>query len=158
MLNGCNGRTETFRNLPAQERIMSDLVVFEHTLEGFTIKTGHPLLEDIHADYTRVSPEQRMGTARVFLVSAALNCFCGTLNAALIARNVRYRRMIGTGRAEREERNGASCVTRICMDVCVEVDDADAETLAQCLEMVKSCMITRSLMNGIEIDMHAARA
>lgn len=137
---------------------MSDVVEFEHTLDGFTVRTGHPLLGDIHADYTKVSPDQRLGTARVFLVSAALDCFCGTLNAALLARDVRYRRIVGTGRAEKVEKDGVSFVTRVNLDVRVEVDEADAETLAHCLKIVKGCMITRSLMEGIEVDIHAERA
>ena len=109
---------------------MSDVVEFEHTPDGFTVRTGHPLLGDIHADYTSVSPDQRLGTARVFLVSAALDCFCGSLNAALLARDVRYRRIVGRGSAEKETRDGLSFVTRVHLDVRVEVDDADAETLA----------------------------
>lgn len=136
---------------------MSDVVEFEHTPDGFTIRTGHPLLEDIHADYTSVSPDQRLGTARVFLVSAALDCFCGSMNAALLARGVRYRRIVGRGSAKKEERDGLSFVTRIHLDVRVEVDDADAETLAHCLKIVKSCMITRSLMEGVAVDIHAER-
>ncbi len=137
---------------------MSDVVEFEHTPDGFTVRTGHPLLGDIHADYNSVGPDQRLGTARVFLVSAALDCFCGSLNAALLARDVRYRRIVGTGRATKEERDGVSYVTRVDIDVRVEVDDKDADTLAHCLKIVKECMITRSLMNGVEVGIHAERA
>lgn len=137
---------------------MSDVVEFEHTPDGFAVRTGHPLLGDIHADYNSVGPDQRLGTARVFLVSAALDCFCGSLNAALLARDVRYRRIVGTGRATKEERDGVSYVTRVDIDVRVEVDDKDADTLAHCLKIVKGCMITRSLMNGVEVGIHAERA
>ena len=137
---------------------MSDVVEFEHTPDGFTVRTGHPLLGDIHADYNSVGPDQRLGTARVFLVSAVLDCFCGSLNAALLARDVRYRRIVGTGRAEKVERDGQSFVFSVKLDVRVEVDDADAETLAHCLKIVKGCMISRSLTKGIEVDIHAERA
>ncbi|WP_418765099.1 OsmC family protein [Mailhella sp.] len=137
---------------------MSDVVEFEHTPDGFTVRTGHPLLGDIHADYTKVSPDRRLGTARVLLVSAALDCFCGTLNAALLARDVHYRRIVGTGRAEKTERDGVSWVTRVSIDVRVDVDEADVETLEHCLKIVKGCMITRSLMEGIQVDIHAERA
>ena len=105
-----------------------------------------------------MGPDQRLGTARVFLVSAALDCFCGSLNAALLARDVRYRRIVGTGRAVKEEREGLSYVTRVDIDVRVEVDDKDVDTLEHCLKIVKSCMITRSLMNGVEVGIHAERA
>ena len=137
---------------------MSDVVEFEHTPDGFTVRTGHPLLGDIHADYTKVSPDRRLGTARVLLVSAALDCFCGTLNAALLARDVHSRRIVGTGRAEKTERDGVSWVTRVSIDVRVDVDEADVETLEHCLKIVKGCMITRSLMEGIQVDIHAERA
>ncbi len=137
---------------------MSDVVEFEHTPQGFTVRTGHPLLGDIHADYTKVGPDQRLGTARTFLVSAALDCFCGTLSAALLARDVQYKRIVGTGRAEKKEKNGMSFVTSVSLDVRVDVDEADAETLEHCLRIVKGCMITRSLMEGIEVKVNASRA
>lgn len=137
---------------------MSDVIEFVHTPEGFTLKTGHPLLGDIHADYSSVSPDRRLGTARAFLVSAALDCFCGTLNAALLARDVQYKRIVGTGRAEKKEIDGVSHVTRICMDIRVEVEDGDAEVLEHCLKIVKSCMITRSLMEGITVEVNAQRS
>lgn len=137
---------------------MSDVVEFEHTPQGFTVRTGHPLLGDIHADYTSVSPDRRLGTARAFLVSAALDCFCGTLSAALLARDVQYKRIVGTGRAEKKEKNGVSFVTAVDLDVRVEVDEADRETLDHCLKIVKGCMITRSLMEGIEVRVNAVPA
>lgn len=137
---------------------MSDVVEFEHTPQGFTVRTGHPLLGDIHADYRSVGPDQRLGTARAFLVSAALDCFCGTLSAALLARDVQYRRIVGTGRAEKKERDGVSFVTAVELDVRVEVDDADRDTLEHCLKIVRGCMITRSLMEGIEVRVHAVSA
>ena len=104
------------------------------------------------------SPDRRQGTARALLVSAALDCFCGTLNAALLARDVQYRSIKGTGRAEKVQRDGVSFVTRIDIDVQVDVDDADRETLEHCLSIVKGCMITRSLMEGMEVNVHASRA
>ena len=137
---------------------MSDVVEFEHTPQGFTVRTGHPLLGDIHADYRTVSPDQRLGTARAFLVTAALDCFCGTLNAALLARDVQYKRIVGTGRAEKQEKNGVSFVTAVELGIRVEVDEADRDTLDHCLKIVKGCMITRSLMEGIEVRVNAVPA
>ena len=137
---------------------MSDVVTFEQTPRGFTVHTGHPLLGDMHADFATVAPEKRQGTARALLVSAALDCFCGTLNAALLARDVQYRSMTGTGRAEKVQRDGVSYVTRIDIDVRVDLDEADRETLEHCLRIVKGCMITRSLMQGMEVEVHASRA
>lgn len=137
---------------------MSDIVTFEHNPRGFSINFGHPLLGDMHADFSAVPPEKRQGTARALLVAAALDCFCGTLNAALLARDVQYRSIRGTGRAEKVQRDGVSFVTRIEIDVQVEADEADRETLEHCLAIVKGCMITRSLMEGMEVDIHACCA
>lgn len=134
---------------------MSDVVEFEHTPQGFTIRTGHPLLGDIHGDFSSVSPDRRQGTARALLVSAALDCFCGTLNAALLARDVH---ITGTGRAEKVERDGRSFVNRVVLDVQVDVEEKDRETLEHCLRIVKGCLITRSLMEGMEVEVHASRA
>ncbi len=137
---------------------MSDVVEFEHTPQGFTVRTGHPLLGDIHADYRTVGPDQRLGTARAFLVTAALDCFCGTLNAALLARDVQYKRIVGTGRAEKQEKDGVSFVTAVDLNIRVEVDEADRETLEHCLKIVKGCLITRSLMEGMEVRVNAVPA
>lgn len=136
---------------------MSDVVTFEHTPKGFTIHTNHPLLGDIRANFASVSPERRQGTARALLVAAALDCFCGTLNAALLSRDVQYRSIKGAAYAETEKRSGVSYVTRINISVQVDAEIADSQTLAHCLSIVKGCLITRSLMEGIEVTIHASQ-
>ena len=130
------------------------VVEFEQTPAGFTVRTGHPLLGDIHADLQSVGPDHRQGTARAFLVSAVLNCLCGTMSAALLARGVEYRRIYATGEAVKEEKNGISYVTGIDIDMHVEVDDEDAEVLAHCLKIVKGCMISRSIMEGVDVRLN----
>ena len=133
------------------------MVELEHTPAGFTVRTGHPLLGDIRADFSTVSPSDRAGTARALLVGACLNCYCGTLNAALLARDVQYKRIVGRGTAVKEERDGISWVTRIDIDVEVEADEADAKTVDHCIDIVKGCMITRSVTDGVEVKAHARR-
>ena len=44
------------------------------------------------------------------------------------------------------------------LDVKVEVDDEDAEVLEECLSVVKGCMVTRSIAEGMEVVIHAERA
>ncbi|MBR3881397.1 MAG: OsmC family protein [Mailhella sp.] len=131
---------------------MSGIVEYEQTPAGFTVRTGHPLLGDIHVDLQSVGPDYRKGTAQAFLVSAALNCLCGTLSVALLARGVEYRRIHATGKAVKEEKGGISYVTGIDLDISVEVDDEDADVLAHCLKIVKGCMITRSIMEGVDVN------
>lgn len=135
---------------------MEDMVVFEQTTKGFTLKSGHPLLGDIHADFNAVSPEERQGTARALLVGAALNCLCGTLSAAMLARDVQYAGMRATGRAVKEMVDGTSMVTRIELDIKVDAGEADREEVEHCLSIVKGCMITRSLFKGMAVDFKAS--
>lgn len=137
---------------------MADFVEYEQTPAGFTVRPGHPLLGDIHADFSSVGIGERAGTARAMLVAACLNCWCGTLSAALLCRDVQYRSIKGRGRAVKEEREGVSWVTRVEMEVAVDVDDADAELLEECLGVVKGCMITRSVMAGVDVSVSAKRA
>ena len=133
------------------------VVELEHTPAGFTVRTGHPLLGDIHADFSTVGPSGRAGTARALLVGACLNCFCGTLNAALLARDVQYTRILGRGTAVKEEKDGISWITKIEIEVDVEAAEEDAETVDHCIKIVKGCMITRSVMEGVEVTAHARR-
>lgn len=137
---------------------MTDIVEYEQTPAGFTVKTGHPLLGDIHADFQSVGPDYRIGTASALLLSSLLNCWCNTLSAALLARGVEYRSICGKGHVEKEKRDGISRLSRIVLDVRAEVDDDDAEILAHCLGIVRSCMITRSIAEGVEVCVQAERA
>ena len=133
------------------------VVEFEHTPAGFTVRTGHPLLGDIHADLQSVGPDERPGTARALLVSACLNCFCGTLNAALLARGVEYTRILGRGTAVKEDKDGISWITKIDIEVEVEAAEEDAATVDHCIDIVKGCMITRSVMEGVDVAARARR-
>jgi organic hydroperoxide reductase OsmC/OhrA len=65
---------------------------------------------------------------------------------------VEYRRIHATGKAVKEEKGGISYVTGIDLDISVEVDDEDVDVLAHCLKIVKGCMITRSIMEGVDVN------
>ena len=131
---------------------------YEQTAEGFVIRTGHPLLGDIHADFRTVGPDARRGTASALLEASCLNCWCGTLSTALLARGVEKHRVFGKARVARVQKMDLSWLDCIELDVKAEVDDEDAEVLEECLSIVKGCMVTRSIAEGMEVVIHAERA
>ncbi|MCQ2444206.1 MAG: hypothetical protein MJ061_01755 [Mailhella sp.] len=136
---------------------MKDGVVeFEQTPRGFVFRSGHPLLGEIHADFDSVGIGERQGTARSLLVGAALNCICGTLSAAMLARDVQYAGIKASGRAVKETVDGVSMVTRVELDIMVDPGDADREEVGHCLSIVKGCMITRSLFRGMEVALNTS--
>ena len=133
------------------------MVEYEQTGEGFSIRTGHPLLGNIHADFSTVGPDQRRGTASALLEASCLNCWCGTLSTALLARGVEKHRINGTACVARVQKKDLSWLDCVELDVKVEVDDEDAEVLEECLAVVKGCMVTRSIAEGMEVVIHAER-
>ena len=131
---------------------------YEQTAEGFVIRTGHPLLGDIRADFSSVGPDRRRGTASALLEASCLNCWCGTLSTALLARGVEKHRITGKARVVRVQKKDLSWLDCIELDVKAEVDDEDAETLEECLSIVRGCMVTRSIAEGMEVVIRAERA
>ena len=134
------------------------MVEYEQTGQGFVIRTGHPLLGEISADFSTVGPDARRGTASALLEASCLNCWCGTLSTALLARGVEKHRVFGKARVVRVQRKDFSWLDCVELDVKVEVDDEDAEVLEECLSVVKGCMVTRSIAEGMEVVIHAERA
>ena len=134
------------------------MVEYEQTGEGFSIRTGHPLLGDIHAEFSSVGPDKRRGTASALLEASCLNCWCGTLGTALLARGVEKHRITGKASVARVQKKDLSWLDCVELDVKVEVDDEDAEILEECLAIVKGCMVTRSIAEGMEVIIHAERA
>ncbi len=131
---------------------------YEQTAQGFVIRTGHPLLGDIRAEFASVGPDRRRGTASALLEASCLNCWCGTLSTALLARGVEKHRITGTAHVDKVQKRDLSWLTCVQLDVKVEVEDEDAEVLEECLAVVKGCMVTRSIAEGMEVRVHAERA
>ncbi len=130
---------------------------YEQSAEGFIIRTGHPLIGDIRADFSSVGPDKRRGTASALLEASCLNCWCGTLSTALLARGVEKHRIVGSARVEKVQKKDFSWLTCVELDVKVAVDDEDAEVLEECLSVVKGCMVTRSIAEGMEVRVCAER-
>lgn len=138
---------------------MSQSIQVSFVQEGdvYTVHTGSSVLKDIVMDYTGVPETERGGNSSTLLIAAALSCFCGSIRAALVARGVPFR---ATGRREQEPRSPmrtARCaLVGIDIDVTVDADEAYATKVDHCAKIVKNCLITASIFEGINVS-HSVR-
>ena len=133
---------------------MSQSIQVSFVQEGdvYTVHTGSSVLKDIVMDYT-----ERGGNSSTLLIAAALSCFCGSIRAALVARGVPFRaiRAQGTGTKE-PNADGAMRLVGIDIDVTVDADEAYAAKVDHCAKIVKNCLITASIFEGINVS-HSVR-
>lgn len=134
-------------------------VRFEQQGDIYTIHTGSAVLGDIVMDYSGLPEDQRGGNSSALLISAALSCYCGSLRAALVARGIPFRSLRAVGRGVKGPNSlGANRLSSLSIDVAIDVDDQWAPQLEHCIRIVKNCLITGSLMDGIAVEHHAHRA
>ena len=115
---------------------MSQSIQVSFVQEGdvYTVHTGSSVLKDIIMDYTGVPETERGGNSSTLLIAAALSCFCGSIRAAL----------------------GAMRLVGINIDVTVDADEAYAAKVDHCAKIVKNCLITASIFEGINVS-HSVR-
>lgn len=134
-------------------------VTFVQQGDIYTLHTGSPVLGDIVMDYSGFPEDARGGNSSILLLSAALSCYCGSLRAALVARDIPFRSLRGTARGvKRMNAAGAMRLAEIALEVAVDVDDAAAPGLEHCAAVVKHCLITASLFEGIAVTHSVRRA
>ncbi len=118
-----------------------------------TLHTHSPVLGDIKIDNSGVPEEQRGGTAKQLLASAALYCFCGAFAKALETRGAVYESISGKATLETgvDEKKRAR-VTSITLDVTVVMDE-EYEFIFERVEkiMQQGCLVTASLENAFPI-------
>ena len=105
---------------------MSQEIQIGFVQEGdrYTIQTGSAVLGDIVMDYSGYPEDARGGNSSILLLSAALSCYCGSIRAALVARDVPFRAIRATARGvKRMNAEGAMRLAEIAIDVAVDVDD-----------------------------------
>lgn len=140
---------------------MSQEIKVSFVQEGdiYTVHTGSPVLKDIVMDYTGIPEDSRGGNSSILLIASALSCYCGSLRAAMVSRGVKLRSLSaqGTGFKEANE-DGAMRLARIALDVTADIDDADVAAFDHCLRIVKNCLITASIFEGIEVTHSTRRA
>lgn len=138
---------------------MSQEIQIGFVQEGdrYTIQTGSAVLGDIVMDYSGYPEDARGGNSSILLLSAALSCYCGSIRAALVARDVPFRAIRATARGvKRMNAEGAMRLAEIAIDVAVDVDDEHVSRFEHCARIVKHCLITASLLEGIAVT-HAVR-
>ena len=133
---------------------MSQSIQVSFVQEGdvYTVHTGSSVLKDIVMDYTGVPETERGGNSSTLLIAAALSCFCGSIRAALVARGVPFRAI----RAQEPNADGAMRLVGIDIDVTVDADEAYAAKVDHCAKIVKNCLITASIFEGINVS-HSVR-
>ena len=127
---------------------MAEITVFySRSGEVQEIRTGSKVLGDIIIDHSGVPEDERGGTAKQLLASAALYCFCGALGKALQARGAVYDKIQGkavleTGLNEKKQAR----VTGIALDVTVHMDE-EYEFIFSRVEkiMQQGCLVSASL-------------
>ena len=134
---------------------MSQSIQVSFVQEGdvYTVHTGSPVLKDIVMDYTGVPETERGGNSSTLLIAAALSCFCGSIRAALVPFHAI--RAQGTGTKE-PNADGAMRLVDIDIDVTVDADEAYAAKVEHCAKIVKNCLITASIFEGINVS-HSVR-
>ena len=123
---------------------MSQSIQVSFVQEGdvYTVHTGSSVLKDIVMDYTGVPETERGGNSSTLLIAAALSCFCAI-------------RAQGTGTKE-PNADGAMRLVGIDIDVTVDADEAYAAKVDHCAKIVKNCLITASIFEGINVS-HSVR-
>jgi osmotically inducible protein OsmC len=126
------------------------IVSYDREGEKQTIHTGSKVLGDIDINYEGVPEDERGGTAKQFLASAALYCFCGALGKALETRGATYESINGTATLETglDEKKRAR-VTGITLDVTVHMDEEYGFIFDRVEKiMQQGCLVTASLHNA----------
>lgn len=125
----------------------------------YTVSTGSPTMKDIVMDYSDVGEDARGGNSSILLISAALSCFCGNIRAALAARGVVFRTITAHGTGHKEvNSDGAMRLKSIDIQVAVDLDDQYLPALEHCIRIVKGCLVTSSIMEGINVTHEVSRA
>ncbi len=118
-----------------------------------TVLTGSPVLGDIVIDYTGVPEEERGGTAKQFLGSAAIYCFCGAFAKALDARGAKYENIQGKATLETglDEKKRARVVS-MALDVTVRMSEDYDDVFERVVKvMQQGCLVTASLEGAFPI-------
>lgn len=122
-------------------------VSYSRTGEVQHIHTGSSMLGDLTIDQTGVPEDERGGTAKQLLASAALYCFCGAFAKALQTRGAVYDKIVGTAVLETGLNDKKQArVAKIALDVTVYMDE-EYEFIFTRVEkiMQQGCLVSASL-------------
>ncbi len=133
---------------------------FTLTESGTLLRTQHPLYGDIPGRFQYLGSEkEKYGSPAAFLIGAVLSCYCESLGAELHRRGARFRSIEAAGRIDMaKDENGLPFVARMDVDVKADVEERWAGVLADCLDKVKDCPVSRSLAAGFPVTISARLA
>ncbi len=132
---------------------------FTLTESGTLLRTQHPLYGNIPGRFQYLGSEkEKYGSPAAFLIGAVLSCYCESLGAELHRRGACFRAIEAAGRIEMaKDENGLPVVSRMDVDVTADVEERWAGILAECLDKVKNCPVSRSLERGFPVSVCARR-
>ncbi|MCQ2444555.1 MAG: OsmC family protein [Mailhella sp.] len=119
-----------------------------------TIETGGAALGNIVIDNTNIPADQRGGTAKQLLASAAIFCYASALNAAMETRALKYQSLDVTAEMTVDaNEKGQSRVQKIVITANVGIDEEDLDLFERVARVMKGgCLVTGSLHDGIEME------
>lgn len=119
-----------------------------------TIETGGAALPRIVIDNSSLPEDQRGGTAKQLLGSAAVYCYMAALCGALDARGIAYENAkatvtLGVGPNDL----GQGRVKKITIDASVTLSDQDSAAFDRVAKIMRQgCLVTGSLHEGIQMN------
>ena len=119
-----------------------------------TIETGGAALGNIVIDNTNIPADQRGGTAKQLLASAAIFCYASALNAAMETRALKYQSLdVSAEMTVDANEKGQSRVQKIVITANVGIDEEDLDLFERVARVMKGgCLVTGSLHDGIEME------
>ncbi len=132
---------------------------FVQEKDVYTVQMGTDSVEDIVFDYRGVPENERSGNSTKLLLAAVMSCFCGSLRAAMVARNIPFSSIRAHARAvKRRNEVGAFRIASVELDITADVDRNFLKEFEHCAKIVKSCTIAGSLMDGMDVVHHIRTA
>ena len=127
---------------------------FTLTETGTMLRTGHPLYGDIPGCFQYLKGEkEKYGSPASFLIGAVLSCYCETLGFELHKRGAFFRSIEATGRIRMaKDASGLACIESMIVEVQADVDKRYAGILEACIDDIKNCAISRSILRGFPIS------
>lgn len=119
-----------------------------------TIETGGAALPKIVVDNSNLPEDQRGGTAKQLLGSAAVFCYMSALCGALEARGIKYENASATATLDVGSNDlGQGRVKKITIDATVTLSEDDSSAFERVAKILRQgCLITGSLHDGIQMN------
>ena len=132
--------------------------IVEYTRESKDVhhyRLGSHHVSEIALDYTGVEYADRGSAAMQFIGASAVHCLAGTVATFLEGRGVVIHSLTGRATVEQDTNSERRVqVSRLKVEVEVEIDDKDAEMLEKARLIIeeRGCLITYSLQKAMQVE------